>query len=310
MESDWTKECRFKHVFWNKRKPATSWRDLLKRASPVQLPAAHDALTAKLIERAGFSAYQIGGFALAGARHGLPDIDLTRFAEQAAGAYDIISACSLPVLVDVDDGYGDVKNVTYVVRAYEHMGVSAIFLEDQVAPKRCGHLSGKCVVPAEVMEEKIRAAAAARDSELFLIARTDAREPEGLDAAIERGERYLKAGADGLYIEAPKSEKELERIGKEFSGTPQMTNMFEGDNETPWLTPKELSKLGFSMILYPTTVLFQVVATIERALKVLQAGKSMESGISLSEYEKIVGLDEWSAIENRFQHGKQTASGG
>lgn len=206
----------------------------------MQLPAAHDALTAKLIERAGFSAYQIGGFALAGARHGLPDIDLTRFAEQAAGVHDIINASSLPVLVDADDGYGDVKNVTYVVRAYEQIGVSAIFLEDQVAPKRCGHLSGKRVVPAEVMEEKIKSAAAARNSDLFLIARTDAREPEGLDAAIKRGERYLKAGADGLYIEAPKSEKELERIGKEFFGTAQMTNMFEGDNETPWLTPKEL----------------------------------------------------------------------
>jgi 2-methylisocitrate lyase-like PEP mutase family enzyme len=291
-------------MFWGKRKPGSSWRELLKRRSPVQLPAAHDALTAKLIERARFDAYQIGGFALAGARHGLPDIDLTRFAEQAAGVQDIISASSLPVLVDADEGYGDVKNVTYVVRAYEKIGVSALFIEDQVAPKRCGHLSGKRVVPAEVMEEKIRAAAAARnETKLFLIARTDAREPEGLDAAMNRAERYLKAGADGLYIEAPKSEKELEGIGRAFSGTPQMTNMFEGDSETPWLTPKELAQLGFSMILYPTTLLFQIVDTVERALKNLKAGKPMKSGVLLSDYEKVVGLDGWSAIENRFQHG-------
>src|SRR5205823_11440705 len=118
----------------------------------------------KLIERAGFSAYQVGGFALTGARHGLPDIDLTRFAEQAAGVRDILAACSLPVLVDADDGYGDVKNVTQTVRFYEAIGVSAIFIEDQVSPKRCGHLSGKKVIPAERMEEKIMAAVAARQN--------------------------------------------------------------------------------------------------------------------------------------------------
>src|SRR5437762_931998 len=181
-----------------------NWKSLLERHAPVQLPAAHDALTAKLIERAGFSAYQIGGFALTGARHGLPDIDLTRFAEQAAGVRDIVAACSLPVLVDADDGYGDAKNVTHTVRFYEAMGASALFIEDQVSPKRCGHLSGKKVIPAEVMDEKIRAAVAARQNKsFFLVARTDAREPEGLDSALKRAERYLKAGADGIYVEAP-----------------------------------------------------------------------------------------------------------
>src|SRR5205085_6328645 len=130
--------------------------------APLQLPAAHDALTAKLIERAGFVAFQIGGFALVGARHGLPDIDLARFAEEAAGVRDILGACHLPVLVDADDGYGDVKNVSYTVAAYEAIAASAIFLEDQVAPKRRGHMRGKRVVPVETMEQKIRAAVAAR----------------------------------------------------------------------------------------------------------------------------------------------------
>ena len=280
-----------------------SWNELLKRDSPLQLPAAHDALTAKLIERAGFSAYQVGGFALTGARHGIPDIDLMRFAEQAAGVRDIVSACSLPVLVDADDGYGDVKNVTHTVQSYEEMGVSAVFLEDQVSPKRCGHMSGKQVVPVEAMEGKLRAAVAARESsEFFIVARTDAREPEGLDAALRRGERYIKCGVDGVYIEAPKSEKELERIGKTFKGVPQMTNMFEGDDETPFLSPKELHKLGFSMILYPTTLLFRLVRSLEHALRDLQAGKRTPKGegVSLKEYEQIVGLPHWAEIETRF----------
>ena len=295
-------------MFWNKEKLKPTWKELLKQDSPVQLPAAHDALTAKLIERAGFSAYQIGGFALTGARHGLPDIDLTRFAEQAAGVRDIVAGCSLPVLVDADDGYGDVKNVTHTLRFYEAMGVSAIFLEDQMSPKRCGHLSGKKVIAAEKMEEKIKAAASARHSEdFFLVARTDAREPEGLDSALKRAERYLKAGADGIYVEAPKNEKELEQIGKAFHGVPQMTNMFEGDDETPWLTPKELSKLGFSMILYPTTLLFRVVRSLERALSDLKAGKQMpdKEGVRLTEFEEIVGLAHWAEIEKRFQHGRE-----
>jgi 2-methylisocitrate lyase-like PEP mutase family enzyme len=283
---------------------AATWKTLLEKSAPVQLPAAHDALTSKLIQQAGFDAYQIGGFALTGARHGFPDIDLTRFAEQAAGVQDIMSASSLPALVDADDGYSDAKNVTHTVQRYEAMGVAALFLEDQVAPKRCGHLSGKRVVPAPLMVKKIEAAVAARRNPegIFLIARTDAIDPEGLDNALKRAEQYIKAGADGIYVEAPKSEKQLEKIGAAFKGMPQMTNMFEGDGETPWLTPKELDKLGFSMILYPTTLLFQVVKTLQSALRHLKDGKQMPSkdAVDLKEYEKLIGLEHWSQIEKRF----------
>src|SRR5438128_9207345 len=216
-------------MFWNKEKPKPTWEELLKQESHVQLPAAHDALTAKLIERAGFSAYQVGGFALAGARHGLPDIDLTRFAEQAAGVRDIVAACSLPVLVDADDGYGDAKNVTHTVRFYEAMGVSALFIEDQVSPKRCGHMAGKEVVPAEIMVQRLDAALAARrSSDFFIVARTDALAVEGLDAALRRGERYLKAGADGLYVEAPTRVGQSQQIGAAFKRVWQMTNLLAG----------------------------------------------------------------------------------
>src|SRR5436305_15280430 len=127
-------------MLFSKSDERPTWKDLLDKHALIQLPAAHDALTAKLIEGAGFHAYQIGGFALVGARHGLPDVDLTRFAEQAAGVRDILAASDLPVLVDADDGYGDAKNVTHTVASYEAVGVSAIFIEDQVSPRRCGHI--------------------------------------------------------------------------------------------------------------------------------------------------------------------------
>lgn len=179
-----------------------SWKSTIDHHAPLVLPSAGDALSARLIERAGFPAYQIGGFAMVAAMHAVPDIDLEQFGEKHARVREIIEASDLPVLVDGDDGYGDVKNVTRTVRSYEAIGASALFIEGQKPPKRCGHMAGKEIVAAEMMEEKIRAAVAARvDPDFFLLARTDAREPHGLDDAIERAKRYLDAGADGVYVE-------------------------------------------------------------------------------------------------------------
>src|SRR6266851_8855613 len=200
--------------------PSPTWRQLLAREQPLLLPFAHDALSARLIERAGFAAYGIGGFALVGARHALPDIGLAGFGEISAGVRDIMAGSRLPVLVDCDDGYGDAKNVARTVQGYEDMGVAAIFIEDQRAPKRCGHMAGKDVIDADVMAAKIRAAASARRN-IFLIARTDARAVHGLDDALRRGELYLEAGADGLFIEAPQTMDELIRVGHAFAGVPQ-----------------------------------------------------------------------------------------
>ncbi len=210
-----------------KPKPPT-WKELLNREQPLLLPCAHDALSARLIERAGFSAYSIGGFALVGSRYGIPDIGLAAFGEISAGIRDIMAATSLPVMVDGDTGYGDVKNVAHTIEGYEAMGASSIFLEDQVAPKRCGHMAGKDVIPAADMVAKIKAAVGARRSkDFFIIARTDARAVHGLDEALRRGEQYLKAGADGIFIEAPQTVKELEMIGAAFKGVPQLANMLE-----------------------------------------------------------------------------------
>src|SRR2546423_12303081 len=215
-----------------------TWKELLARSEPLILPCAHDALSARLIERAGFSAYSVGGYALVGARYALPDIGLIAFGEMSAGIRDIMSASRLPVLIDCDDGYGDVKNVTRTIAGYEAMGVSAIFMEDQRAPKRCGHMAGKAVIPAELMATKLRAAVDARRSaDLFIIARTDARAVHGLDEALRRAEIYLKAGADGLFIEAPQSPEELARIGRAFAGVPQLANMLEACGRTPVLPP-------------------------------------------------------------------------
>ena len=198
------------------RKPG---RKLLAQEQPLLLPCAHDALSARLIERAGFSAYSIGGFALVGSRYAIPDIGLAAFGEISSGIRDIMAATRLPVLVDGDTGYGDVKNVAHTIEGYEAMGASAIFLEDQVAPKRCGHMAGKDVIPAEQMVAKIKAAVGARRSkDFFIIARTDARAVHGLDEALRRGEQYLKAGVDGIFIEAPQTVQELERIGRSVPG--------------------------------------------------------------------------------------------
>jgi 2,3-dimethylmalate lyase len=286
-----------------------TWRQLLARGEPLLLPCAHDALSARLIERAGFAAYSIGGFPLIGARHALPDIGLVGYGEMSAGVRDIVAASRLPVLVDADDGYGDVKNVVRTVRGYEAMGVSALFIEDQRAPKRCGHMAGKEVIDASRMVAKIRAAAAAR-RDLFLIARTDARAVHGLDEALRRAELYLAAGADGLFVEAPQSVDELARIGRTFKGVAQLANMLEG-GRTPIVAPAELFRLGFAMIAYPTTLIFRVARTIEEALADLargtlaRPGAAVENeGVDFETFKDITAFAYWADVEQRHEGGQ------
>ena len=283
--------------------PRKTWRTVLDESAPLLLPVAHDALTARLIELAGYPAYQIGGFALVGSRFAYPDIDLAQFGENSAVMRDTIAASSLPVLVDADDAYGDAKNVTRVVQGYEAMGASAIFLEDQQAPKRCGHMLGKKVVPAEAHAGKIRAAVAARhDPETFIMARTDALAPLGLDEALRRAELYLKAGADGVYIEAVETEDQLEKVGRALRGVPLATSILEGGGRTPWINPKDLYTLGYTMLLYPSTVIFRVTRAIQKAVADLKAGRPMrsEESVTFGEYEEILGLQQWAAVEDEF----------
>jgi 2,3-dimethylmalate lyase len=284
-----------------------TWKELLARGEPLILPCAHDALAARLIERAGFAAYSVGGYALVGARHALPDIGLVAFGEMSAGIRDIMAASSLPVLVDCDDGYGDSKNVARTIAGYEAMGVAAIFMEDQRAPKRCGHMAGKEVIDADAMAAKLRAAVAARRSaDFFIIARTDARAVHGLDEALRRAEIYLKAGADGLFIEAPQTIDELTQVGRAFQGVPQLANMVEGGGRTPVLPPSELYRLGFAMVAYPTSLIFRVARAIENALADLKAGRPAgKDGVDFETFKDITSLAHWAEVEQRAANFKK-----
>ena len=278
-----------------------SFRSLLAADGPLILPGAHDALAARLIQRAGFEGYFIGGFGAVGARFGVPDIGLKALGDISQVVRDIRAACDLPVLVDADDGYGDVKNVVHTVHTYEQMGVGALFLEDQRWPKRCGHLEGKVVVPVEEHEAKIRAAAAEKIyPDTFLIARTDARAVTGLDDAMRRAERYLRAGADCIFIEALRSVEELERVGKAFDL--QVVNPLAG-GVTPLLRPEEYFRLGFKILPYGIDLILRVTRPMQLALEDMRSGKFalMGAGATLQEYLQVVGLDEWTRIEGSYR---------
>ena len=280
----------------------TTFRDLVASERPLVLPGAHDALSALLIEQAGFKAFFIGGFPVAGVRYGVPDIGLLGAREFADAYRDILAVTRLPVLVDADNGYGDHKNVVHVVHALERLGAQALFFEDQVSPKRCGHIAGKALVETSEMESKIRAAAGERTNrDTFIIARTDAREVVGMDEALRRGERYLRAGADGLFIEAPVSVEEMEQIGRAFD-VPLLANMLEG-GRTPILKPRELEALGFRIVIYGISLLMRATRTMQETLADIREGemKLSGTGVSFEEYKNIVGMREWSRIEDRYR---------
>jgi 2-methylisocitrate lyase-like PEP mutase family enzyme len=276
----------------------STFRQLVQSERPLVLPGAHDALTATLIRQAGFKAYFIGGFPVAGVRYGLPDIGLLGAREFLEAYRDIMQANPTPVLVDADNGYGDVKNVVHTVHQLERIGAQALFFEDQVSPKRCGHIAGKALVSTQEMAAKIKAAASERlNPETFIIARTDAREVYGMDEALRRGEAYVKAGADALFIEAPTSVEEMALIGRTFD-VPQLANMLEG-GRTPILKPAELEQLGFRIVIYGISILMRYVKTIQETLADLKSGelKLSGTGVSFNEYKQLIGLDEWTRIE-------------
>jgi 2-methylisocitrate lyase-like PEP mutase family enzyme len=281
-----------------------SFRSLLSADGPLILPGAHDALAARLIQRAGFEGFFIGGFGAVGARYGVPDVGLKALGDISQAVRDIMGACDLPVLVDADDGYGDVKNVVHTVHTYEQMGVGALFLEDQRWPKRCGHLEGKAVVSVEDAEAKIRAAATERrNPDTFLIARTDARAVTGLDDAMRRAERYLHAGADCIFVEALRTVEELERVGKAFPL--QVASPLAG-GISPILRPEEYYRLGFKIVPYGIDLILRITRTMQVALEDMRSGKFelMGTGASLQEYLAAVGFEEWSRIER--SHGRSS----
>jgi 2-methylisocitrate lyase-like PEP mutase family enzyme len=284
----------------------TSFRSLIDAAKRdgrcLTVPGVHDALSARIAERLGFESYFIGGFPVVGARYAAPDLGLKGFGEISAAVRDIIAASSLPVFVDGDDGYGDVKNIVHTVHEYERLGVSALLFEDQAWPKRCGHMAGKKVVPTELMEAKIRAATAERlHKETWILARTDARATHDLDEALRRAERYLRAGADGLFVEAPQSMAEIERIGRAFD-VPQIANPLMG-GKTPILAPQELGALGFSAAVYGLDTLMHAAKAVEAVLRDMKSGRFAlrDQGMRFEDYRTLVDTGRWDAIDDR--HG-------
>jgi 2-methylisocitrate lyase-like PEP mutase family enzyme len=286
-----------------------SLRELHRERRPLISPLAHDALSARLIERAGFKTFNIGGSAMLAARHALPDLGLAGFAEMLAGIRDIVEASPLPCLVDADDGYGDVKSVVRTIRAYEAAGVSGVLLEDQSREsKQPGAASARSVVPLEVMEQKLKAAMEARqDSDFVIIGRTDAYGAEGLDAALKRAERFLRLGADGIFVAGLKTPQDYAQVGKAFKDNWNCAAIFEAAT-TPWFAPAELYSMGFSQVAYPNILIGRVAKAIEHGLQrlgQLAAGKDTaftngDQEMALKSLADALDLQKWNDLEKKY----------
>jgi len=282
-------------------------RELLDMGEMVLAPGCYDALGARLIEEAAFPAAYMTGFGSAASRLGRPDIGLMTLGEMVDNARRIAQAIDIPVIADADTGYGNSINVIRTVREYEAAGVSAIHLEDQVMPKKCGHMEGKQVVPAAEMAAKVAAAVAARSSSDFLIiARTDARAVEGLDAALSRARVYREVGADALFIEAPQTTDEIGAIARAFPDVPLLFNYAEG-GKTPAVTHEFLRELGFSIVIFPLSVLLAATGAIRSVLQRIKSdGTPIELLPSLpafGEFLDFIGIDEIRELERRFAEG-------
>jgi carboxyvinyl-carboxyphosphonate phosphorylmutase len=290
----------------NRREPRALLRELLAAPGPLVAPGAYDALSARLVEQAGFDVVYMTGFGTTASLIGRPDVGLLSAAEMVDNAGRIAAAVDVPVIADADTGYGNALNVVRTVRAYEQAGVAGLHLEDQVSPKRCGHLSGKAVIDADEMAGKVRAAVAARrDPALVLIARTDAAAVHGVDEAIRRARLYADAGADALFVEAPTSEEDLARIaGALRDVAPLVFNWAEG-GRTPPLSLQRIGELGFSLVLFPIGTLLAATAGIRSLLAGLRsAGVPQLAGLpSFGEFTDLIGLPEVQDLEQRFSRG-------
>jgi carboxyvinyl-carboxyphosphonate phosphorylmutase len=283
---------------------AARLRALLESGETIVAPGAFDPLAARLVEEAGFPAVYMTGFGASAALIGRPDVGLLTMTEMADNAGRIAACVDIPVIADADTGYGNPLNVIRTVGAYEAAGVAGMHIEDQVAPKKCGHMEGKQVIPAAEMAEKIRAAVEARSQpEFVIIARTDARAVEGLDRALERGRRYREAGADALFIEAVTSEEEAEAAARAFPGVPLLFNWAEG-GKTPPIALERLTELGYRIVIFPISTLLAATAAMRRILReIAQAGTpaaAMNELPTFGEFLDFIGLPEVREAEQRY----------
>ncbi len=278
-------------------------RALLSADAPVVAPGAFNALFARLIEDAGFDAVYLTGAGVANALLGQPDLGLVTMSEMVMVAERICEVVDVPVIADGDTGYGGVHNVARTVAAYERAGVAAIQIEDQQLPKRCGHLSGKSLVTTEEMEQKIRAAAAARsDPEFVIVARTDAAGVDGFDAAVERANQYLAAGADVIFGEALESREEFSRFRSEVDA-PLLANMTEF-GRSPLLSRQELEDIGYAIALYPVTGLRVAMKAVDEAYAELAASGTQADFVgrmqTRAELYDLIGYDGYEARDREY----------
>ncbi len=280
-------------------------RKLLEVSDIVSAPGAYDALTAKIIADAGFSAVYMTGYGTSAAHFGLPDMGFLTMTEMVENASRMADAVSVPLIADADTGYGNPLNVIRTVREYEKAGVSAIHIEDQVWPKRCGHMSGKKVIEAADMVEKLKAAVDTRKHEDFLIiARTDSIATHGFDHAIERAHMYAEAGADVIFIEAPRTKEDMEKIPRLVPEKPHLINLAP---LTPNLGIDELKNMGFSIVLYPGVCLAAAIAAcMEEVRRIAETGRQRDFQdlvTSFAELNNWLKAQEYAGLEQKYKSG-------
>ena len=268
----------------------------------VMAPGAYDALSARLVEQAGFPAVYLTGFGVSVSRLGMPDLGFITMTEMAETLSNMVKTVGIPVIADTDTGYGGVLNTIRTVNLYEDAGASAIQIEDQEWPKRCGHIQGKNIIPKEEMVAKIRAAAEARTRGMLIIARTDAIAVEGFDAAISRAESYLRAGADILFVEAPETLEQLVNIPRLLPAT-HLINMAEIGNNFE-LTAGELGEIGYRLAIYPGTAIMVAVRAILEALGKLRSegstGSLRDNFLTVKEYFTLVGMYDYLQKDKKY----------
>ena len=280
--------------------PPRQLRALLAEPELLIMPGCFDALSAKLVERAGFQVTFMGGFAVSAARAGLPDTGLVSYAEMVDQGQNICDAVSIPVIGDADTGYGNPLNVQRTVRGYARAGFACLMIEDQVAPKRCGHTRGKQTVSRREALSRIEAAVDARENgaDVLIMARTDANATEGLDEAIARATAFAELGADITFLEAPRDRDEMRAYCEAVPG-PKMANLVE-QGDTPLLSPDELREIGYKLVLSPITLLLASMQAMESALDVLKRGERPEGIAAFSHLRDVVGFPEYYEAEKRY----------
>lgn len=283
--------------------PRQIFKKLLQRDKLLVAPGCFDGLSARLVEEAGFEAAYLSGGAVARSM-GIPDIGLVTMSETIERAAQVVAAVKLPIIADADTGYGNAINLVRTVREFERAGVAAIHIEDQITPKRCGHLDGKEVISIVEMAKKLEAALEARtDRDFSIIARTDARGVNGFDDAIERARVFAKLGVDAIFVEAPQSEDELAEIPRRLSGIPLLVNVFKG-GKTPMLPMERLQQMGYRIAIYPSETQRAAIHAMRTALSTLKGEGTTESiDASLTtfkERDRVVGLEDWQKIEKEY----------